>query len=911
MKALSLAVLLLGSLPVAVASAQEPAPDYAREVRPVLDKACFSCHGQHRQKAGLRLDQRAAALAGSSFGADPVIVPGTREDSLLWEMITLEFEDERMPPPGEPQLTAEEVELIGRWLDAGAAMPDDGEEASWPMRHWAYQRPRAPESLPELPPALEPQARTPIDRFLFARLHEAGLTPQAEADRGVLLRRAALDLTGLPPTVEELDAFLDDDAGDAWGRAIDRLMASPHYGERQAQRWLDLARYADSNGYEKDADRSIWPYRDWVVEAYQRDIGYDEFTVLQLAGDLLPEADQQARVATGFHRNTMTNEEGGTDEEEFRVAAVQDRVDTTAAVWLGSTVACAQCHNHKYDPFTQRDYYQLFAYFNQTRDGGRTLGPMLDVVTPRTVALREEAATLIAALQEDFPKEARDFRWVILDPPEASRVEGDWAHAEPEAGATRPRTAEGFEQHFFEGAAAPLTLLPDDLLLLELRIDPEDPPREIMLQVHVEGGNWEHRAFWGEDLQNWGVSGTPSRLPLGELPPADEWQRLTIDPAALALPPGTRIDGLAFGQFDGTVVWGPAGLVTRNPDPSAPLDAHLLRTLRRAGATPTTLVMEAVETPRATHLLEKGSFLSPGVAVEAAIPGVLRRRGMEPPRDRLELARWLVDERNPLTARVEVNRVWQEIFGVGLVATVDDFGSQGEAPSHPELLDWLAYEFMQNGWSRKWLLRTIMQSAAYRQDATVTPEALAVDPDNRLLARFPRRRLSGEGLRDLSLVVSGLLVRDIGGPPVKPPQPPGIDAGTYAGDRWRTAEGPDRYRRGLYTFWRRTSPYPTFMLFDATSRELTCARRDSSDTPLQALALLNDPAFVEAAAAFAGRIASHEGDDAARLNWAFRSCTGRHPDAAELELLDGLRTSQGWESVARVLLNLDETVVRG
>ncbi|MFT4647915.1 MAG: hypothetical protein ACI9X4_001130 [Glaciecola sp.] len=916
----STSLILCVGLLCSVSLGQEPAtqasPDFSREVLPILETHCFECHGRHTQKAGLRLDQRAAALAGSSFGEDPVLVAGDREASLLWEMIALVGEDERMPPSEKPGLSAEQIDVLGRWIDAGVPWPDDGEAASWPVKHWAYQRPRSstPPPLGSFPERVQGWPRNEVDHFLLDSMLTAELTPQLEAAPGTLLRRASLDLIGLPPSVEDLDAFLADAAPDAWSKALTRLMDSPHFGEQQAQRWLDLARYADSNGYEKDESRSIWPFRDWVIEAYNQDLGFDRFTIEQLAGDLLPEPTPANLIATGFHRNTMVNNEGGTDAEEFRVAAVQDRTDTTATVWLGSTVGCAQCHNHKYDPFTQRDYYQLYAFFDQTADGGKSTMPTMPVETPRILAERQAALSELERLQESFPQEAAsEFVWVAESHPESTQQEGDWAATtEGEPFPVRWRDGDGFNQFHFEGASAPLTLMPGDRFFVQVYLDPEVQTKELFLQFHVAGGNWEHRAFLGEDLHPWGTPETGSRRRIGDLPEAGSWQRIEIDPAQCDLPVGTRVDGMAFGQFDGRVAWGPAGLLTRNPDPTAALPEALQAQLERMHRPATTMVMRTVDSPRTTHLLEKGNFLSPGYAVEAAIPAVLRGRRRSPLKDRLELAQWLVEPRNPLTARVEVNRVWQQIFGIGLVATVDDFGSQGEAPSHPELLDWLALEFVRNGWSRKWLLRTLMESATYRQAATRSAEARESDPNNRLLAHFPRLRLSGENLRDMHLTVSGLLVPEIGGPSVFPPQPAGIDAGTYAGDRWRTDSGPDRYRRGLYTFWRRTSPYPSFVLFDATSRELLCARRDRSNTPLQALALLNDPAFAETTRAFGKQLESLKlKDDDARIAYGFRACTGRRPDLEELTILMNLKNQSGWESVARVLLNLDDTLNRG
>jgi hypothetical protein len=895
--------------------AQEPAIDYARDVAPVLEKHCYGCHGKYSQKAGLRLDQRAAALAGSSFGQDPVLLEGDRDGSLLWELIVAEDPEERMPPEDKDPMSDSEIKIVGDWIESGMAWPDDGEEATWPVKHWAYQRvrPKAAAKIEDFPQQWQSWPRNEIDQYLLAQMLERGLTPHGQADAGVLLRRAALDLTGLPPTVEELDAFMADTSEEAWANAIAKLMASPHYGEQQAQRWLDLARYADSNGYEKDENRSIWPYRDWVVDAYNQDMGFEQFTIEQIAGDLLPEPTQSSLIATGFHRNTMVNNEGGTDEEEYRVAAVKDRTDTTATVWLGSTLGCAQCHNHKYDPFTQRDYYQLYAYFNQTADGGKSNAPEMAVKTPRFEEERASINAELKALHGDFPAEASEFHWVDQAVPDGASQDGDWSTTTDDRGINiRERTATGFQQHHFSGASAPITVLPGDRFLFQVWLDPDAMPRELFLQFHEAGGDWEHRAYLGEDLQHWGEANTVARKPIGDLPAGGSWQRIEVNPDDVGLPVGTRVDGLAFGQFDGHVKWAPAGLISRNPNPLASLPADLESRLKRVNRKATTMVMRTVEQPRTTKLLEKGSFLTPGYEVQPGVPAVLRGRRVPNPGDRLELAQWLVNKRNVVTARVEVNRVWQQVFGTGLTATVDDFGSQGEAPTHPQLLDWLALEFMKNGWSRKWLLATIMDSAAYRQSAVANVAAVENDPTNRYYSRFPRLRLSGENLRDLNLAVSGLLVRELGGPSVFPPQPAGIDAGTYAGDRWRTSIGPDRYRRGIYTFWRRTSPYPSFAMFDATSRETLCARRDRSNTPLQALALMNDPAYSEMAQAF-GEQLSHleQADDSKRISYGFRSCTGRTPSAEEIAVLETLLSEDGWESVARVLLNLDDTLNRG
>ena len=949
-----LGLLLLGGTSADGRGSIQDAPDFVRDVQPILSEHCFECHGRHQQKAGLRLDQRAAALAGSDFGSWSVIVPGDRLASELFQTVARGD----MPPTEGAGPTAAEVELLGRWIDAGAEWPDDGEAASWPTRHWAYQ----PLERPEVPSG-NPWSPHPVDAFLFESMADVGLAPSPEADRGTLLRRASFDLTGLPPSDADIAVFNSDTGPGAWNRAIDRLLASPHYGEHQARRWLDLARYADSNGYDIDGARSMWPWRDWVVRAFNADMPFDRFTVEQLAGDLLPESTLEQRLATGFHRNTMTNEEGGTDAEEFRVAAVVDRVNTTGEVWLGTTMGCAQCHDHKLDPVTQADYYRLFAVFDQTSDNGKGLAPTLAVPTPedaqRIAEIESELDSIRATLEPDpsaleawaadvrarlaaTEVRARDVPWFEGVRPPASVVEGAWSSVPDEtAPVARARAIDqrtgGYAQNVVRQTRVTPVVRAGDRLYAVLWLDPLDPPRELLLQWHApEHEGWEHRAFWGEDLHGLGTAGTSSRFHAGDLPSTGAWVRIEVDAAAVGLEAGDRVDGFAFGQHSGHVRWAHAGIVSTDPRVQANVPDEVAAALSSsegigAGARdwfveiapehdtareriaqleaerpkpPTSLVLEAVAEPRTTHVLERGSFLSPGAEVGPGVPAVLdadRRAGVE---TRLDLARWLVADDNPLTARVTANRLWTGIFGLPLVATPEDFGTSGAAPTHPALLDWLASELIRLDWSVKEFQRSLVTSAAYRQSSVITPRIAELDPNGARYARFPARRLDGEELRDQALALAGLLDRRLGGPPVFPPQPAGTDNATYAGDRWRTSTGADAHRRGLYTFWRRTSPYPTFVLFDAPSREVSCARRDRSNTPLQALALLNDPSFVAAAEGLAERL------DERGLAWGFEACTGRPADDTELEILAVLRETDGSVALAQVLLNLDETVTR-
>jgi hypothetical protein len=675
------------------------------------------------------------------------------------------------------------------WIEASASAPSDETPSPPPSSaHWAFVPPRRPE-LPIV--RHQDQARNPIDRFIVAALERDGISPSPEADRATLIRRASLDLIGLPPTPAEVDAFEADPAPDAYERLVDRLLASPSYGERQARPWLDEARYADTNGYEKDGGRSIWPYRDWVIAAFNRDMPFDRFTIEQIAGDLLPGATPDQRVATGFHRNTMANTEGGIDDEEFRVAAVVDRVNTTMQVWMGTTMACAQCHDHKYDPYSQKEYFRLFAFFNNTTDRGGSTVP--EVAVPTSAQAVKQAA--------------------IRDQLARREVELNQA----------------------------------------AKVKPPDEPRLKSIREKIAALKEQEKA---------------------------------IHPA-------------------------------------------------------TTMVMQELSKPRETFLLIRGSHNVKGERVAPGVPAVLHPLAPGQPADRLGLARWLVDPRNPMVGRVVLNRIWAQYFGRGIVETSEDFGVQGEPPSHPELLAWLAKELVRQGWSQKAMHRLIATSATYRQSSRVTPDRIERDPFNRLFSRGPRFRMEAEMVRDQALALGGLLKRTIGGPSVFPYQPDGIWFVPYSGDRWTESRAGDQYRRGLYTFWRRSAPYPAFLAFDAPSREVCVERRSRTNTPLQALATLNDPAFVQPAAALGRRIARESrGTPADRAAHAFRLVLARKPSKAELDHLVALYTENladyrrdpaaaasmtagasdggadraelaAWTVVANVLLNLDETVTKG
>lgn len=964
-----LATAIVGSAPDAVATADEPV-SFNRSIRPLLSR-CLPCHGpdEAARLAGLRLDRREDAVAPRRRGA--AIVPGDASVGSLLARITSEDPDRRMPPPGAGDpFDAEETELIRRWIEEGA----DYET------HWAWRHPDESEGVPA---AGEGWARRDLDRFVAAGHDAAGVLPSVEADRAMLARRVALDLTGLPPTPEKVDAFIDDPRPDAYERFVDDLLADPAFGERWARVWLDVARYADTRGYEADRSRTMWPWRDWVINAFNEDLPFDRFTVAQLAGDLLPGGDDASVLATAFHRNTMTNDEGGTRDEEFRVAAVADRVNTTLTTWMGLTAECAACHDHKYDPISTEEYYRLFAFFNTTQDADRPdEQPLLSWMTSDDRLRRDElrsARDLAETARVDRARDAAPSSIPIdripilpdVRPPGAipsgSLVRNalPWDDVvEPPPGWHRSRRLEApagrFQQHFIHDVApaARVTTAADDRLEAWIRLDSARPPAGIMIQVQAIDGGWEHRAYWGTLEHVLGTDGTGSRRRVGDLPPAGGWVRLEVPVSALDLPAGSVITGVAAsmqaGEQAAVAHWGavslvregakppvwiedfdawivaetgrdgrhlpepvraalmagsdrieaererlerhwravvtPAGIAATRPErvELARLDAEMDE-LRAAAPRVPVLREQAVSDRRVTNILERGDWRSPGARVDAGVPAFLHPLPSDATdsADRLALARWVVDERNPLTARVHVNRVWERLFGRGLVETLEDFGTQGVPPAQRELLDHLAVGFMKQGWSHKRLCREIVTSATYRQSSVMDPESLARDPDNLLLARGPRFRLEAEAIRDAALEASGLRSPEMFGPPVYPPQPDGVWQVVYSGEQWMTAEDDARHRRGLYTFWRRTAPYPSMMAFDAGSRETCVARRIRTNTPLQALVTLNDEAFVEAAGGLARRAWLETGGDG-ELARAVRLAISRIPDDRELEVLQRL-----------------------
>jgi len=762
------------------------AVDFDRVIRPILSENCFKCHGpdERERKAKLRFDLRAEALKPAKSGA-PAIVPGAPAQSELIARITTANEDDRMPPEKTGKtLSPTQIEALRQWIAQGAPY----------ATHWAYIKPARP-ALPVVRHAKWPQ--NPIDAFILARLEKEGLTPSPSADRRTLIRRVSLDLTGLPPTLEEADQFLADKHPRAYEALVDRLLQKPAFGEHWARMWLDLARYADSAGYADDPPRTIWAYRDWVIKAFNENLPFDRFTIEQIAGDLLDHAGEEEEVATAFHRNTMTNNEGGTTDEEFRNAAVIDRVNTTMAVWMATTMGCAQCHTHKYDPITQQEYFRFFAFFNNTADADLPdESPVLDVspraVKERRARLRLEIAELERALKADATN--------------------------------APAAANG-------GGA-------------------EGPDRLKRLQSELE-----------------------------------------------ALKPVT---------------------------------VPVMREL-------------AGEKRRTTRIQIRGNYLALADEVSPGVPAALHPLPKDAPLNRLGVARWLVDADNPLTSRTIANRFWEQIFGAGIVRTSEDFGTQGDRPTHPELLDWLATEFVARDWNVKEFLKLLVTSAAYRQSARVTPALAERDPDNLLLARGPRFRASAEIVRDQALAVSGLLSSKMYGPPTRPPQPSLGLAAAFGGSLdWNPSPGEDRYRRALYIEWRRTNPYASMATFDAPTREVCALRRPRSNTPLQALVTLNDPVYVEAARALGRRMAGAPGSTEERMRYGFKLCLTRPPAAAELKRLLEFRQTAlshydqkpelaremagsaaepppnahearelaAWAATGNVLLNLDEMLMK-
>ncbi|MCX7664476.1 MAG: PSD1 and planctomycete cytochrome C domain-containing protein [Gemmataceae bacterium] len=1002
--------------------------DYTRDVKPILANTCFACHGPDEKslKGKLRLDSREAALKGGKSG-EPAIVPNKPDQSELIHRIFSKEKTEVMPPPhANKSLKPEEKEILKRWILEGADY----------QTHWAFTKPnKAP-----VPVFNDPKDKAwvmnPIDAFVLAKLKQAKLQPSSPADKVTLIRRVSLDLRGFSPSLEEIDQFLQDISPKAYENMVDRMLASNRYGEKMAAQWLDLARFGDTSGYHYDSTRQMWLYRDWLIRAFNENKPFDQFTIEELAGDLLPNPTLDQKVASGFNRNTRFNEEGGADPEEFVIRYGVDRTNTLGQVWLGMTLQCAECHTHKYDPITQKEYYQLYAFFTGIKEPmtsgnhGQPLPPLLKIPTPEQEKIlaqakkqREEVlAQINQKLQttkyqepplDNLPKpEPKEIVWVDDTLPKGAIPQGDGekfkfveAPAPVLSGKKSVfRTAMGLQQAFFTGATETLTInSPADVLFAYVYLDPKNPPKTIMLQFN--NGNWEHRAYWGEDKAYLaGSPDGPNHRKMGPLPKTGEWVRLEVTASQVGLNQNDKLNGLAFTQVDGVIHWDKAGIKQLPPDTKslfslaawevnakkdnklppevqnalkveaskrndaqkktildyylrnvyqntravfeplnkqlAELDAQIKQTEE---AVPTTLISEEMEKPRDAYVLIRGDFLQKGEKVSRGLPQIFPPMPKDAPLNRLGLAKWLTSPEHPLTARVAVNRLWGQLFGNGLVRTQGDFGTQGELPSHPELLDYLAVEFVESGWDIKKLLKMMLMSNTYQQTSAFEGNIPDVDPSNRLLYKAPRFRITAEEIRDNALAISGLLSNKIGGPSVMPYQPPDFYKGKHEGWQWKPAEGEDQYRRGLYTFWRRTSLHPMFALFDAPSREECTTQRARTNTPLQALVTMNDPTFVEASRVFAQNVLTQgPATLEEKVEWAFRRALSRKPSAAERAvllkryeiLLDRYRKEPAlaqlavkvgqypqpqkvdvaehaaWMGICNILLNLDETITR-
>jgi hypothetical protein len=1017
---------------------------FNRDIRPILSTACYRCHGADKnfREADLRLDQRANAIA--ERGDYRVISPGKPSESALVQRITSIDKSTRMPPTDEHrQLTPSEIVLLRRWIEQGARYE----------KHWAFISPTRPR-LPKLKTAR--RTGNAIDHFVWEKLEKKGLRPAEEADKATLIRRVTLDLTGLPPSLEEVDAFLTDRSPGAYHKVVDRLLQSRRYAEHMARYWLDAARYADTNGFFTDDERYMWRWRDWVIDAFHCNMPFDQFTVEQLAGDLLPNPTIAQRIATGFNRNHMTTHEGGVIDEEYRVEYIIDRLETTSTTWLGMTFGCARCHDHKYDPISQKEFYQLFAFFNNGPEKGNTGGagnalPVLWVPTVdiqlRVNELRLQVETAEQRLKKNEPKFATaQLNWeqsVSTDLP-AAPADGLVAHFDMELDGSLHRDVGGvtYVEKLFGSAAhfngdavvtTPHNVDVDfdgnDPFSFAVWIRPETSGPACLLSKnddinHLRGFDvmlrkgkavvhlvhrWNSDAIqvltstsirtsqWQHICVTYDGSGTAAGIDIyfdGSLQPVDVRHDAlhgtikTNQPLRI----GRRSTSAAFkGLIDEVRVYD-RRLTNKEVDDlvtsdlvraivhiparkRTPIQNDLLRRRFLASAAPaqfrlatdrvvelrrklkrlqdshvSTMVMQELPEPRKTFLLMSGQYDQHGQQVHPGVPVSLPPLPDQGPKNRLSLARWLVDARHPLTSRVLVNRFWQQYFGTGIVKTVEDFGTQGEWPSHPNLLDWLAVEFVASGWDVKHMQRLIVTSATYRQSSKVARAGTAdlhnIDPENRLLARGPRFRFDAEVIRDNALAISGLLVERAGGASVKPYQPLGLwKAVSYDGDlTYQQDHGDALYRRSMYTFWKRQSPPPGMLMFDAPTRETCTVRRPRTNTPQQALALMNDKTYIEASRALAQRMMTEANSSTAtaRIDFAFRLATARHPEPDEVQILleifqeqlavyrqneraaemllrvgesqrdSSLGTAEhaAWTTVASVILNLDETVTK-
>lgn len=950
---------------------QVEADDFNAVIRPILTEHCLHCHGpdESSREAGLRLDQRRFAVEAGVLLEDDLAA------SDLIHRIESNDPDLVMPPPdAERPLSDSKKAALKAWIQSGAIYTE----------HWSF------ESVAKVePPAANIWSSHPIDRFVYQKMISKGLKPNSEASSTDLIRRVSLDLTGLPPTQAMAREFASDPSRTNYERVVDQLLGNDSFGEHWARMWLDLARYADTKGYEKDRERTIWRYRDWVIDAFNSDMPYDQFSIEQLAGDLLPNANLEQKLATAFHRNTMENDEGGTDDEEFRVAAVKDRVDTTMQVWMGLTAGCAKCHSHKYDPISQQEYYQLYAFFNQTADADRGQPTMLSPTRVQQSKL-EELESQIKQLEAEYvrPDDASDQAFSLWQSQFVKQplwLTIQMADFKSKESAVLNQSDDGIfdvQGELPEKDIWEVTLeIPAHTKISSIRLDtypkPEGgkwPDKNVALRelsaewIDSDGAakpiklgspradfsqqGWEvERAIDGKPDAGWAFSPQASKphcaiFDLQEPLEADASQfiRLTIDQE--------YGQGLTLDQFKISVSGYPANWLNAHLNPPSDLREVYRRQIdprtielakqmdsvrnsirqTRSGIPSIPVMQElAKDRQRETHMHIRGNFLEHGGLVSAGVPERFGDLPSEASVDRLGFARWLFDESNPLTARVAVNRFWARVFGRGLVETEEDFGTQGMMPSHPQLLDWLAIQFRKEKWSVKQLLKIIVMSKTYRQSAAFDEQKLKLDPRNQWLSRGPRFRLSAEMVRDQALAVSGLLTEQIGGPSVMPPQPDGIWKSTYSGEKWKNATGPDRYRRAIYTYKKRTSPYPAMTTFDSGSGEVCQIRRIRTNTPLQALVTLNDVAFFEAAGALANKMHESAEDTTARIANGFRMTLFREASENELSRLSSLYETLQFDdekmgqirsfagqpngdprliTIANVLLNLDETLTK-
>jgi hypothetical protein len=953
---------------------------FDRDIRPLLSENCYACHGPGQQEAGLRLDSAEDATRELESGSR-AIVAGDLAMSELVARIDATDHDTVMPPPhSKKTLTAEQKDLLKRWIAAGAVYE----------KHWSYQPIRRPALVRG-----GSERGNPIDAFLAERLSAEGLPVNAEADRPTLIRRLTFALTGLPPTPEEVDAFVADGSADAYEKLVVRLLKSPHHGEEMARHWLDNARYGDTHGLHLDNEREMWLYRDWVVKAFNENLPFDQFTIFQIAGDLLPNVTAEQKIATGFSRCNVTTSEGGSINEELLFRYAVDRTATMTNAWMGLTGQCAVCHSHKFDPISHKEFYSLYSFFNSAADPGfdgntRRTSPSLPVETPSQeelhAAIDREIAPYEKALDEavaaagyvDPADEVtvsgrRETLWLADGWPDKAVVRASPGGTVAWVDGTADAAAHAGSRCLDITATVPVQVVTTDgdatfkihengELFMHVWLDPANPPEAVMLQLRSK--SWRHGVVWGD----WSdVPFTDPRktdhgglVHAGPLPKVGGWARLAIKSGNLQLTPGMQVTALSVSQARGHARWDSLGIsmpdaattdaarsftawwkekAAKPDDRLADIPAELrsivqlgkekvtdpgsVARLKRYWLTqvwanppealvaaaaeyealqkirdgiddliPRSLVFNDLPQMRDSFVMLRGAYDKPGERVARGTPAFLPPlevpEGQTP--TRLDLATWLVSKEHPLTARVAANRLWQQFFGTGLVKTHEDFGLQGEPPSHPELLDWLAEEYRESGWDTRKIVRLIVTSDAFRRSGAVQPQQLARDPENRLLARGPRIRLDAEQIRDQSLFLSGLLVPTMGGRGVKPYQPDNIwEPVGFAGSNTRTYyrdSGQSLYRRSLYTFLKRTAPPPFMSNFDAPNREQFCARRERSNTPLQALQLMNDVQHVEAARALAARaLAASAADDAGRIDWLFRTVLARRPEPAEREVV--------------------------